>query len=61
MIEIHKDGKNGCYVITQAKNIEGIDFHSQLSLTEEEMFQLAECLTDSEGRIDYSRYNTISR
>lgn len=61
MIEIHKDGKSDCYVITQTKNIKGIDFHSQLSLTEEEMFQLAEYLTDSEGRIDYSRHNTISR
>lgn len=40
MIEITKDRKSDCYTITKTTRVEGIDFHSQLSLSPEEMVEL---------------------
>lgn len=41
MIEITKDKKGECYIITQTKNIEGIDFHYQITLSKDELRQLS--------------------
>lgn len=41
MIDIKKDEKSDNYIITQTKKIEGMDFHNQLTLTEEEMAELS--------------------
>lgn len=41
MIDIKKDKKSDCFIITQTVRIEGIDFHNQMNLRPEELDKLA--------------------
>lgn len=42
MVDIKKDPKSDAFIITQTSDIEGLEFHKQLTLTIQEMDYLVE-------------------